>query len=68
MTQEDKQLLLKDLCGRLPYGVKCLVNFNDGTKHIMILKTGKEYKQYLKSEVSQDICDKLGREYKGKKK
>lgn len=23
MTQEDKELLLKDLCGRLPYGVKC---------------------------------------------
>lgn len=23
MTQEDKDLLLKDLCGRLPYGVKC---------------------------------------------
>ena len=22
MTQEDKTLLLKDLCGRLPYGVK----------------------------------------------
>ena len=22
MTQEEKQLLLKDLCGRLPYGVK----------------------------------------------
>ena len=22
MTQEDKQLLIKDLCGRLPYGVK----------------------------------------------
>lgn len=22
MTQEDKELLLKDLCGRLPYGVK----------------------------------------------
>lgn len=22
MTQEDRQLLLKDLCGRLPYGVK----------------------------------------------
>jgi hypothetical protein len=40
MTQEDKKLLLKDLCGRLPYGVQCLVNFNDGTKHIMTLKTG----------------------------
>lgn len=25
MTQEDKQLLLKDLCARLPYGVKCIV-------------------------------------------
>ena len=23
MTQEDKDLLLKYLCGRLPYGVKC---------------------------------------------
>ena len=23
MTQEEKQLLLKDLCGRLPYGVIC---------------------------------------------
>ena len=25
MTQEDKDLLLKDLCGRLPYEVKCEV-------------------------------------------
>ena len=25
MTQKDKELLLKDLCGRLPYGVKCEV-------------------------------------------
>lgn len=24
MTQEEKQLLLKDLCGRLPYGVICV--------------------------------------------
>ena len=23
MKQEDKELLLKDLCARLPYGVKC---------------------------------------------
>ena len=28
MTQEQKDLLLKDLCGRLPYGVKGLVTFN----------------------------------------
>ena len=26
MTQEDKELLLKDLCSRLPYGVKVLVD------------------------------------------
>ena len=27
MTQEYKDLLFQDLCGRLPYGVKCLVNY-----------------------------------------
>ena len=33
MTQEDKQLLLKDLCARLPYGVKVQSTFYncDGT-------------------------------------
>lgn len=30
MTQEDKELLLKDLCARLPYGVKCKVSYNSG--------------------------------------
>ena len=28
MTQEDKELLLKDLCARLPYGVKFACNKN----------------------------------------
>ena len=33
---EEKELLLKDLCARLPYGIKCQVDdgaagFNDGT-------------------------------------
>lgn len=33
MTQEDKELLLKDLCARLPYGVKVQSTFYkcDGT-------------------------------------
>ena len=31
-------------------------------------KTNKEYKQYLKPDVSQDICKSIGREYKAKKK
>lgn len=30
--------------------------------------TGKEYKSYLGPEISQDICTKLGKEYKNKKK
>ena len=30
MTQEEKQLLLKDLCARLPYGV--IVRKNDGVR------------------------------------
>ena len=28
MTQEEKQLLLKDLSSRLPYGVKCRASYN----------------------------------------
>lgn len=28
MTQEDKKLLLKDLCARLPYGVKIMFRHN----------------------------------------
>ena len=30
MTQEDKELLLKDLCARLPYGVKYDIVLDDG--------------------------------------
>ena len=29
MTQEDKELLLKDLCARLPYGVKCQIDYDN---------------------------------------
>jgi len=29
MTKEEKELLLKDLCGRLPYGVLCEIDFID---------------------------------------
>ena len=34
MTQEDKQLLFKDLCARLPYGVKVDVDFYYTTKEL----------------------------------
>ena len=29
MTQEEKELLIKDLCGRLPYGVKIKEEYGD---------------------------------------
>ena len=29
MTQKDQELLLKDLCTRLPYGVKCKDQYGD---------------------------------------
>lgn len=31
MTQKEKQLLYKDLCGRLPYGVKVKYIFDDSS-------------------------------------
>lgn len=39
MTQEDKILLLKDLCARLPYGTICLLSDN-GTSITEELKLG----------------------------
>ena len=34
MTQEEKNLLLKDICARLPYGVNVLVSSAHGTDPI----------------------------------
>ena len=33
MTQEDKELLLKDLCARLPYNVICKVEFRESGEY-----------------------------------
>lgn len=44
MTQEDKELLLKDLCGRLPYGIIASVRGSDEEFqhfHILGVKYGK---------------------------
>ncbi len=62
MTQEDKQLLLKDLCSRLPYGVFCSMGldyplplqrlFIDKLDGILLdfYEDGEDYQVYL-SEV-----------------
>ena len=39
MTQEDKKLLLKDLCARLPYGVKAQVKYPINTNGECIITT-----------------------------
>lgn len=62
MTQKDKELLLKDLCARLPYGVMCNIGLNhplqlqrifvDRLDGILLdfYEDGKNYQVYL-SEV-----------------
>ena len=62
MTQKDKELLLKDLCARLPYGVKvesvfinpdtkehksCGIEIFDATSLLMIRDGLGEFKPYL---------------------
>ena len=56
MTQEDKELLLKDLCARLPYGVKCRYS------HIQDTINGKIIDINIFGRVNidggiKDICD-----------
>lgn len=34
MTQEEKDLLLKDLCSRLPYGIRCSFGVDDAVYEI----------------------------------
>ena len=56
MKQEDKDLLLQDLCGRLPYGVKCRY------QHIQYVENGKIIDINMFGLVNvdghiKDICD-----------
>ena len=40
MTQEEKELLIKDLCGRIPYGVKIELTNSWGYHHENVAKKG----------------------------
>ena len=54
MTQEQKELLLKDLCARLPYDVKISVNDNvESLQGINILDNVVEYGSCLSSDVEE---------------
>ena len=39
MTQEDKELLFKDLCARLPYGIKVKVKYYDDNWRLLAIYT-----------------------------
>lgn len=52
-------------------GVKYSIYMSESGSCFIIktsMRTGKEYKNYLGVDISQDICNKLGKEYKNKKK
>ena len=54
MTQEDKELLFKDLCERLPYGVKISVNNNiESLQGINVLDNIVEYGLFLSSDIEE---------------
>ena len=58
MKQEDKELALKDLCGRLPYGVKCAY-FNTKDE----IKVGELLAVWCKEK--RIFIDKLSIDYDG---
>lgn len=54
MTQEYKELLLKDLCERLPYGVKISVDNNiESLQGINVLDNVVEYGSFLSSNIEE---------------
>lgn len=54
MKQEDKELLLKDICARLPYGVKIQVNDKIETvEGINILDNIVEFGTYMACDIEE---------------
>ena len=54
MIQEHKELLLKDLCSRLPYRVKISVNDNiESLQGINVLDNVVEYGSFLSSDIEE---------------
>ena len=54
MTQEDKQLLLRDLCMRLPYGVKVCARFNTGNRYmanVTAVSADRDYVQIRQNDL-----------------
>ena len=56
MTSEEKQLLIKDLCSRIPYGVKVEVTNTQGYHHDNVAKKGEKTIDTLKGFDSSHKC------------
>ena len=50
MAQKDKELLLKDLCGRLPYGVKCATVAGSPARKLIQIATDRSFVVYLSND------------------
>lgn len=63
MTKEDKELLLQDLCARLPYDVQCEIGglkygpytFGGGPHDVEDLREGRVFKPYLRPMESMTV-------------
>ena len=56
MTREEKKLLLKDLCARLPYGIKVCARFNTGnryTANVTAISADRDYIQIQQNDLHQ---------------
>ena len=70
MTTEEKQLLLKDLCARLPYGVKVQITLDVGMMEVSydmtldlellndLIENGDDFKPYLRPKISMTDWEK----------
>lgn len=55
MKQEDKELLLKDICARLPYGVKCVFRSTQGDIPSTVVRIDKEAEMVIHRPDGQKI-------------
>ena len=59
MTREDKELLLKDLCGRLPYGVKCEVTKRRIDGEMVYIRNGSGALELTINNVKELVTNNL---------
>ena len=55
MTQEDKKLLLIDLCARLPYKIMCQVSFDEEDIHIEPLENVRPFMSFNQITTSGSV-------------